>query len=154
MAEIEIGPLTNRFSDDEIAELAKRMEKLGAPPLPRTDERNAATIADDIDDDALSDLMDRLDAHDVAADIYLPIEFEGIIEIADLRVASATVLLDALDEVKEELEEEDEDLDEEDYDDEDDDEPSLDAEVRDAWRHVLDGATAALDKKLPLLIKQ
>jgi hypothetical protein len=152
MAEIEIGPLSNRFSDEEIAELAKRMEKLGAPPLPRTDERHAATIADDVDDDALSELMDRLDAHDLAADVYLPIEFEGVIEIADLRVASAAALLDALDEVKEELDADEDDLDEE-YDD-DDDEPSLEAEVRDAWRYVLDGANAALDKKLPLLIKQ
>jgi hypothetical protein len=152
MAEIEIGPLSNRLSDDEIAELAKRMEKLGAPPLPRTDERHAATIADDVDDDALSDLMDRLEAHDLAADIYLPIEFEGTFEIADLRVASAAALLDALDEIKEELDA-DEEEDEEDFDD-DDDEVNLDNEIRDAWRYILDGANAALDKKLPLLIKQ
>jgi hypothetical protein len=151
MAEIEIGPLSNRLSDDEIAELAKRMEKLGAPPLPRTDERHAATIADDVDDDALSDLMDRLEAHDLAADIYLPIEFEGTFEIADLRVASAAALLDALDEIKEELDD-DEEEDEEDFDD--DDEVNLDNEIRDAWRYILDGANAALDKKLPLLIKQ
>ena len=30
--------------------------------------------------------MDRLEGHDVAADIYLPVEFDGIVEVADLRV--------------------------------------------------------------------
>jgi hypothetical protein len=151
MAEIEIGPLTDRLSDDEIAELAKQMERLGAPALPRTDESGAMMVSDEIDDDVLEEFLDHLEGHDVAADIYLPIEFEGMVEVARLRVASAQQLIDVLDEVREELslgEEEDE---------EDDEASEFDEERRETmryiWRVFLDGATAALDRKLPLLVK-
>jgi hypothetical protein len=151
MAEIEIGPLSDRLGDEEIAEQAKKMEKLGKPQLPRTDERNASTIADDVDDDALFELMDRLETHDLAADIYLPVEFEGTLEVADLRVASAATLLEALDEVKEELDADDDEL--EDEEEEVDPDAPAPADVKAVWRSLFDGATAAIDKKLPLHVK-
>lgn len=153
MAEIEIGPLTDRLSDDEIAELARKMEKLGAPPLPRS-EAEPATLESDLDDDALTEFYDRLDSHEVAAEIYLPIEFEGSVEVAGMRVASASALLDALEEIRDELdvdEDEDEDLDE-DYD-EDEDEDYLVAQMKVVWKAFYDGAHAALDRKLPLHVR-
>ena len=66
---------------------------MGAPQLPRGDEGHQATLGDGMDDNALSEFMDRLEGHDIAADIYLPVEFEGIVEVADLRVGSLPLLL-------------------------------------------------------------
>ena len=71
-----------------------------------------------MDDSALSEFMDRLEGHDIAADIYLPVEFEGIVEVAGLRVGSLPLLLEVLDELKDELDDEEEEAeDEESYDD-------------------------------------
>lgn len=151
MAEIEIGPLTDRLSDEEIAELAKQMEKLGAPQLPRGDSSDVATVSDSVDDDALNEFQERLDAHDMAAEIYLPIEFEGSVEVAGMRVASASVLIDVLEEVKDEL---DVDAEEDEEDDEiDDDRRILETQLRQLCRLFLDGAQAAMERKLPLHIK-
>jgi hypothetical protein len=151
MAEIEIGPLTDRLSDDEIADLARQMEKLGAPTLPRADHSEVATVGDNIDDDALTEFFDRLDVHDMAAEIYLPIEFDGSVEVGGLRVASASVLIDVLEEVKDELDvDEDED---EDEDEDDDDRKTKGSELKQLWRLFSDGAAAAIERKLPLHIK-
>ena len=151
MAEIELGPLSDRLSDDEIAELAKQMEKLGAPQLPRSDGE-ASVIADGLDDDALTEFHDRLDVHDLAAEIYLPIEFEGVAEVAGLRVASASVLLDVLEEVKDELDvDEDEDADDEDEDD--DEVAGMEAQLKQLWKVFYDAAQAAVEKKMPMHVR-
>ncbi len=155
MAEIEIGPLTDRLSDEEIAELARQMEKLGAPQLPRADEAGAAAFNDVIDDDALSEFQDRLEVHDLAAEIYLPIEFDDSVEVAGMRVASASVLLDVLEEIKDELgiDEEDDDEDEDDEADFDDDRRILEAQLKQVWKLFYTGAQASMERKLPLHVK-
>jgi hypothetical protein len=155
MAHIEIGPLTDRLGDDEIVELKTRMERLGAPKLPEADDKEVATVGEDLDDDVLVEFLDRLDGHDVAAEIYLPVEFEGSIEIADLRVGSGPALLEVLEELKDELvsEDEDEDEDEDPDEDEDEDRRIHGRELRRAWKLFNDGALAALEKQLPLHIR-
>jgi len=45
MAEIEIGPLADRLADDELAELLKKLEKVGAPAMSAEDDGEATTIA-------------------------------------------------------------------------------------------------------------
>jgi len=153
MAEIEIGPLTDRLSDDEIVDLKARMERMGAPKIPDGDDREVASVGEGLDDDVLVEFLDRLDGHDVAAEIYLPVEFEGAVEIADLRVASATVLLEVLEELKDELVLEDEDAEEKDEDDEDEEQRVKGRELRRAWKLFHDGAVAAVERQLPLHIK-
>jgi hypothetical protein len=150
MAEIEIGPLTDRLSDDEIADLKARMERMGAPKLPEGDEKEVASVGDGLDDDVLVEFLDRLDGHDVAAEIYLPVEFDGAVEVADLRIASAPMLLDVLEELKDELTSEDESEEEE---DEDEDQRVHGRELRRAWKLFHDGAQAAVERQLPLHIK-
>ena len=116
MADIEIGALTDRLSDDEITDLKARLERMGAPKLEGGDEKDTVPIGD-LDDDVLTEFLDRLDGNDAAAEIYLPIEFDGTIEIGDLRVGSVIFLQDVLEEMKDELvaeEEDDEDEEEED----------------------------------------
>jgi hypothetical protein len=152
MAEIEIGPLTDRFNDDEIAELAAHLEKAGAPQMPRGDESQQTSLGEGLDDTALSEFMDRLEGHDAAADVYLPVEFDGIFEVAELRVGSLPMLLEILDELKDELDEEEEE-DEEDEDTHDDDQKILSQQLRQAWKLFFNGATAATERHLPLHIK-
>jgi hypothetical protein len=154
MANIEIGPLTDRLADDEITELKARMERMGAPKLPEGDDKEVASVGDGLDDDVLVEFLDRLDGHDVAAEIYLPVEFEGSIEVADLRVGSGPALLEVLEELKDELTSEGEDEDEdEEAEDEDEDRRIHGRELRRAWKMFNDGALAALERQLPLHIR-
>jgi hypothetical protein len=153
MAEIELGPLTDRLSDEEIAELAKQMEKLGAPQLPHAEDGAAASVGDTLDDEVLSEFFDRLEASDAAAEIYLPVEFEDVVEVAGLRVASAPTLLDVLEELKDELDIDEENLLDEDDEDYDEDQQLLEAQLRQAWKLFYSGAQAAVERKLPLHVK-
>lgn len=154
MADIEIGALTDRLTDDEIAELRARLERMGAPKLVDGDEKDTVSIGD-LDDDVLTEFLDRLDGNDAAAEIYLPIEFDGTVEIGDLRVGSIVFLQDVLEEMKDELvaEEEDEDDEDEDDEDEDEDERIRGRDLKRAWKLFNDGATAAVEQKMPLHIR-
>ena len=84
------------------------------------------TIAARLSEEALTEFLDSLDAHDLGAEIYLPIEFEGRVTVGDFRVASTQALLDVLEEMREELdvdgEEEDEDEEEEEEEEDEEDE--------------------------------
>ena len=150
MAEIEIAQLGDRLSDEEIVQLAGALEELGAPALPKSDDGTALSMGD-IDDDVLTEFLDRLDAHDIAAAIYLPMEFDGVVEVAGMRVASAVTLIDILDEMKDELSVEEEEEEEDEDDDEDmDDEDILAGQLKMCWRMFYDSAHTAVDKHLPM----
>ena len=152
MAEIEIGPLSNRLSEDEISELRGALERLGAPALPPTDESHARPVGD-VDDEVLTEFLDRLEAHDAACEVYLPVEFDGRVEVADLRVGSAVQLLEVLDEIKDDLAIED-DEDDEPSDEEDDDYSTvLTVQLRECWRAFYAGCNATLERHLPLHVK-
>jgi len=60
----------------------------------------------------MTEFLDRLEAHDMAADIFLPVEFDGRLHVGDLRVASAVSLSETLEEMKEELSIEDDEYEE------------------------------------------
>jgi hypothetical protein len=152
MAEIEIGPLTDRFSDEEIAELASHLERVGAPQLPKGDESHQTSLGEGLDNTALSEFMDRLEGHDAAADVYLPVEFDGVFEVAELRIGSLPVLLEILEELKDELDEEEEE-EEEDEETYDDDQKILAQQLRQAWKLFYNGATGATERHLPLHVK-
>jgi hypothetical protein len=153
MAEIELGPLTDRLSDDEIAELARQMEKLGAGQMPSAGDPSAHALGDSVDDDVLSEFLDRLEASDAAAEIYLPLEFDDVLEVAGLRIASAPVLIDVLEELKDELDIDEERVLDEDDEDYDEEQEALDVQLRRAWKIFHSTAQAAVDRKLPLHVK-
>jgi hypothetical protein len=156
MAEIELAPLSHRLDDEEMKTLSKLLEDVGAPSVGRADENVSHTIAARLSEEALTEFLDRLDAHDLGAEIYLPIEFEGRVTVGDYRVASTQALLDVLEEMREELDvdAEDEDDEEEEEDDEDaDDEDEgtvIEAQLRHIWHLVSDGAVESIEKGLPL----
>ena len=152
MAEIEIGPLSNRLSEDEISELRGALERLGAPALPDTDESHARPVGD-VDDEVLTEFLDRLEAHDAACEVYLPVEFDGRVEVADLRVGSAMQLLEVLDEIKDDLAIE-ADEDDAETDEQDDDYTTvLTSQLRECWRAFYAGCNATLERHLPLHVK-
>jgi hypothetical protein len=157
MAEIELAPLSHRLDDEEMKTLSKLLEEVGAPTVGRADEHVSHTIAARLSEEALTEFLDRLDAHDLGAEIYLPIEFEGRVTVGDYRVASTQALLDVLEEMREELdvdaEQEDDDEDEEEEDDDADDEDEgtvIEAQLRHIWHLVSDGAVESIEKGLPL----
>jgi hypothetical protein len=154
MAEIEIGPLSNRLSEEEINELRGALEKLGAPALPQSDESHARPVGD-VDDEVLTEFLDRLEAHDAACEVYLPMDFDGRVEVADLRVGSAMQLLEVLDEIKDDLAiEDDEDDEERDEEEADDDYGNvLQSQLRECWRAFYAGCNATLERHLPLHVK-
>ena len=154
MAEIELAPLSHRLDDDETKTLVRLLEEAGAPRIAKHDEHSAHTIAARLSEEALTECLDRLDAHDIGAEIYLPIEFEGRVVVGDYRVASSQLLLDVLEEMREELnvdaEEEEEDEEDEEDDAEEDEGTVIEAQLRHIWHLVADGATESIEKNLPL----
>jgi hypothetical protein len=152
MAEIELAPLSHRLDDEEMKTLIRALEAAGAPPLGKSDEHASHTIAARLSEEALTEFLDRLDAHDLGAEIYVPIEFEGRVTVGDFRVASSQALLEVLEEMKEELDveaEEEEDEEEEEEDDADEG-TVIEAQLRHIWQLVTDGATESIEKHLPL----
>jgi hypothetical protein len=156
MAEIELAPLSHRLDDDEARTLAKRLAEAGAPAFDKFDEHASHTIAARLSEEALTEFLDRLDAHDLGAEIYVPVEFEGRVTVGDFRVASSQALLDVLEEMREELsvDAEEDDEEEEEEDEGDDDEGTvIEAQLRHIWHLVADGATESIEKGLPLHIQ-
>src|ERR1700749_1488016 len=115
MAEIELAPLSHRLDEEEGRTLTKLLGDAGAPPFEKADEHASHTIAARLSEEALTEFLDRLDAHDLGAEIYVPLEFEGRVTVGEYRVASTQALLDVLEGVREglDVDAEDEDKEEE-----------------------------------------
>lgn len=157
MSEIELAPLSDRLEDDELKQLMRALEQAGVR-FNAEDDHTTHTIATRLSEDAMTEFLDRLEAHDLAADIYLPVEFEGRVQSGDYRVASAHSLTEVLEELKDELDvDEDDDAeyeDEEDEEEEEEDEGTvIEAQLRNIWQLVSDGCQEALEKGIPLHLR-
>lgn len=153
MAEIELAPLSHRLDEEEVRTLSRLLAEAGASKLEAVDEHSSHTIAARLSEEALTEFLDRLDAHDLGAEIYMPVEFEGRVTVGDYRVASSQALLDVLEEMREELDvdaEEEEDEEEEEEEEEEDEGTVIEAQLRHIWHLVADGATESIEKGLPL----
>ena len=156
MAEIELAPLSHRLDDEEMKTLARLLEEIGATASGRTDEHVSHTIAARLSEEALTEFLDRLDAHDLGAEIYVPLEFEGRVTVGEYRVASTQALLDVLEEMREELSvdtEEPEEDEEEEEDEAEEEGTVIEAQLRHIWHLVADGATESIEKGMPLHIQ-
>ena len=98
--EIELAPLSHRLDEDEARTLVKLLAEAGATPGEKGDEHASHTIAARLSEEALTEFLDRLDAHDIGAEIYLPVEFEGRVTVGEYRVASSQLLLYVLEEMR------------------------------------------------------
>jgi hypothetical protein len=117
-------------------------------------------VSSRLNEEALIEFLDRLDAHDLAANIYLPLEFEGRLTVGDYRFASTQNLLDVLDEIKDELDveeeeeyEDDEEEAEEEEEDEEDKGTVIEAQLRNIWQLIFDACSESLEKNIPLHIR-
>src|SRR3569832_1482494 len=146
MAEIELAPLSHRLDDDEVKLLAKRLKDLGVSDFDKGEDLSNHTLAARLSEEAMTEFLDRLDAHDMGADIYLPIEFDGRVTVGEYRVDSTHSLQGVLEEMKEALgvSEAEEYEDEEEVDE--DVGSVIEAQLRHIWQRVSDGAAESVDK--------
>jgi hypothetical protein len=170
MATLELSPLSEHLEADQIKALKKALAEAGAGTLGADDHGETSILDRNIDDDVLKDFMDRLDANDAAADVYLPLDFEDVIEVDGLKVGSTHALALVLDSLKEDffVEDEDDDEDEEaddeggdeDEEDEDDEYEADDEEdeVKDVrlqhiWKVLAKGTKTATKRGLCLFVR-
>src|SRR4051812_22957730 len=156
MAEIELAPLSHRLDDEEMKTLVRLLAEAGAPAFGRADEHVSHTIAARLSEEALTEFLDRLDAHDLGAEIYMPVEFEGRGVVGGFPGAPSQALLDVLGGEGEGASGDTEgpDEDEEEEEDEEEDEGTvIEAQLRHIWHLVADGATESIEKGLPLHIQ-
>jgi len=181
MATLEITPLSSCLDDEDSEALVQMLEENGASPLDIDESAESSVIHSQLDDDILVDFLDRLEASEASAEIYLPVDFEDTFELGEHRFGSAHALLLALGSLREDfgIEEDDEDLEEDDdpefvEDDvepfdtlsgEDSDEHSFfsddegaeemkDDHLRLIWRVMKQGALDAIRKGLCLRVRE
>lgn len=170
MASIEIGPLSQYLDDDELAVITKAFAEADVG-LDVDDEADMRLLEGDIDEDIFADFLDRLDAQGVGCDIYVPGDFEELIEAGGYTIGSTHALMLALDEmrddlVSEESEEEEDDADEDFEEFEDDEDESRfsggsseavhikESELRHLWKTLYKGARTAARDKVCLFVER
>ena len=157
MSAIELAPLSDRLDDEEMKSLGRLLEQAGTK-LPAQDDHTTHSFAKRLNEEAMTEFLDRLDAHDIGAEIYLPLEFDGPLKVGEFRVASAFSLQETLEEMKEELAIEDEEFEDKDEEEEEDseeiDEGSvIEAQMRNIWQLVTDACSESIEKNYPLHLR-
>lgn len=145
MAELKLLPLDELLNEGQVDVLMGELSEVGVDDLP--DGESDFGIDEVIDDDQLLDFMDRLDVHDLACTIFLPVEFDGTLTIGDHTIGSSFALLDGLEELREELAIDDEHVD---IEDDEIDIEVLEEHLRFAWRVFTQAANNAIDRLMPL----
>jgi len=171
MATLELGSLSEHLEVDQIKAVRKALAEVGAPPLPADDHADAVVLDREIDDDVLTDFFDRLDANDASAEVYLPIDFEEVLDVEGVRIGSLHALILVLESLKEDFfVEEDEDDEEEDeeeaelddeededagdlFEDDDEEVEVKDERLRHIWRVLHKGAKTGVRKNVCLFIR-
>jgi hypothetical protein len=157
MAELRLMSLEESLTNAQMKSLARQLEELGIDETFETAEE-AVELEEVLSEAILTDFMDRLDAHEVGCTLFLPAEFEVRIAVGDHSVGSAHALLDALEELREELglEEEDESEEEDDEEKEEPEDPEptelavIEEHLRYAWRAFMRAAKLCIEKRVPL----
>jgi len=177
MATLELTTLSDKLDEDELSTLFEAYQVTGAGPLDIDDVAEQAVLDNGIDDDIFVDFVDKLEANDAAADVYLPSDFEDVFEAGDIRVGSAHALLLVLENLREDFSAEDEEDDDEETEEnedvdpfvEDDDEGFFEGEddgnggdesglgmkeeqLRHIWKLMSQGAKAAIRRGLCLFV--
>ena len=149
MPELRLIPLEESLTKVQLKALERQLKESGVDQVPLGQDADA-DLDEALTEDQLTDFMDRLDARDLACDLYLPVEFEGRIEVGDTGVGSAYSLLEVLEELREELDidEDEEEEEEEDLDMDD----AIEEQLRATWRTFMRAANTCIEKQVPLHI--
>lgn len=118
MASIELGPLSQYLDGEELAAITQAFQEVDIA-LNIDQEVDARLLEGDIDEDIFADFLDRLDAQHASCDIYVPGDFEEVIEAGGYTIGSTHALMLALDEMRDDLASDDEEAEEEAEEDED-----------------------------------
>jgi len=110
MATIELALLSDHLDESDTQLVLDAIQNEAGKSLCDSDE-DTELLDGGIDDDVFTEFRDRLEASDLDADIYVPLEFEDLLEVGDVRVASVFALQLALESLREDfsIPEEDED---------------------------------------------
>ena len=147
MAELRLLELSEALGPDQLAELLRRLAEFGVDRLEDGDD--GLDLDETLTEDQLTDFMDRLEAHDIAADVYLPVELEGRIALGDRTFGSLQSLTEALEELRDELDIDDQNGSD---DDEEMDLEMIEEQLIHCWRVFTRAANAAIDRQIPLHI--
>lgn len=169
MASIEVGPLAHNLDEEELAALEEAFEDADID-LSLEEDAESRLIDGDIDEVLFDDFLDRLDANNLACDIYVASDFEEVIEVGDYRVGSAPALINVLEEMRDDIfeEEEEEEVEEEegflesfDEDEEEleDSEPAPAGDLssdymRYLWKTLLDAARVCVAEETALYLRR
>jgi len=174
MATLELTQLAEHLEPDEIEAVHRALRETGSAPLDEDEQAEPVLLDRAIDDDIFVDFADRLEANEASADVYLPSDFEDIIEVADYKIGSAHALLLVLESLREDFFVEDEDEEQEQAEvvdeefesfDEDEDEPGgmfgddepgtemKDEQLRHIWKQMHRGAKLAIRQGLCMFIR-
>lgn len=122
MALIELATLPDHLESEQVDTVMKALVEEASEEVDLATDEDGRIIEANIDDDVFVDFRDRLEANDLDAEVYVPIEFEDVVEVGGMRVGSTYALQLVLDSLREDffVEDPDEDGDTE-MDDADDD---------------------------------
>jgi hypothetical protein len=121
MAIIELATLPDHLDSEEVKTVLAALNEEASEAVDLATEEDGRTIDSNIDDDVFVDFRDRLEANDLDAEVYVPVEFDDVIEVGGRRVGSTYALQLVLDSLREDFFVEDQDDDETEMDEADDD---------------------------------
>lgn len=174
MATIELAHLSDHLEEPVLESTLLAVEAESGTTFVSSEEEDSELIENHIDDDVFTDFRDRLEANDLDADVYVPVEFEDIVRVGELRVASTQALRMVLDSLREDFfieDVQDGDMEEDDAEDdferdvlEDKDETAgyyadedggiemKDEQLRHVWRVVFRASRESVDRNMPLFL--
>ena len=151
MAELRLIPLGELLDDNQINQLQRKLEELGVKELGKAPD-DFMDVEESLSEEQLTDFLDRLEAHEIACDIYLSTEFEGRVEVSSSGhvVGSAHALADALEEIRDELDLESDDA----ADDEELELQPIEVQLLASWRSFAKASAACLEQQVPMHVIQ
>lgn len=103
MAIIELANLPDHLDSDQVEAMLEALAEEASGSVDLESEEDGRVIEANIDDDVFVDFRDRLEANDLDAEVYVPIEFEDVVNIGGLRVGSTYALQLVLDSLREDF---------------------------------------------------
>ena len=169
MASIEVAALSHKLAKEDSAAVLAALEDADIE-LDLDEDADPRLVEGNLDDDLFAEFLDQLEANDAGCDIYVPADFEEIIECGDYKVGSAHALRSVLEEIRDDIfdggdDEEEEDAEDGDYD-YDDDDGDFDGEsaaesmelkddaMRHLWNCMYKGARTSLKERLCLFVNR
>ena len=100
MPELRLCPISETLDEPQLERLNVFLKEVDAGALPP--EQDELDVEESLSDTQLDDFMDKLEAHEIACALYVPVEFEGRTDLGDGQTVGSThALINALDELRE-----------------------------------------------------